>query len=168
MEEALAYNKEHAKEESNQSSLFGIMEDSSSVPTLRLKDAPPASKSECLAWEKELLGLYISGHPLDAHKATLEKNGVSIQKIKEKGEGTIVVAAGIVEDIREITTKKGERMAFVRLADYDDSIEMVVFPKVFFSFKDLFSDKEKCIKVKGRISERNGEKSIIVEAAKPL
>ncbi len=168
MEDALLYNKEHANEERNQASLFGAMEDQSSIPTLRLKESAPASKNECLTWEKELLGLYISGHPLDEHKEKLEKSGVSIQKIKEKNEGSIIIAAGIIEDIREIMTKKGERMAFVRLADYNESIEMVVFPKVFFAHKDMFEEKEKCIKVKGRISERNGEKSIIVEAIKTL
>ena len=167
-EESLGYNKECAKDPSNQSSLFGGMEDQSSVPTLRLKESEPASKNECLAWEKELLGLYVSGHPLDEYKNKLEKSGTSIQKVREKTEGAVVVAAGIVEDIREITTKKGERMAFIRLADYNESIEMVVFPGVFFSYKDMLEEKEKCIKVKGRISQRNGEKSIIVEAVKAL
>jgi len=168
MEEALEYNKEHANELKNQSSLFGGMEDQSSIPTLRLKKTPHASKKDCLAWEKDLLGLYVSGHPLDEYKDVLEKSGTSIKKVREKNEGTIVVAAGIVEDIREITTKKGERMAFIRIADYNDSIEMVVFPGVFFSYKDMLEEKEKCIKIKGRISERNGEKSIIVEAVKAL
>jgi len=167
-EEALAYNKEQSNETKNQSSLFGTMEDQSSVPTLRLKDSPPASKTDMLAWEKELLGLYVSGHPLDEHKEKLEKRKENIQKIKEKSDGVIVVAAGIIEDIREINTKKGERMAFVRLSDYNESIEMVVFPGVFFSYKEMFEEKEKCIKVKGRISERNGDKSIIVEAVKAL
>jgi len=167
-EESLAYNKEQAKDPSNQSSLFGVMEDQSSVPTLRLKESEPASKEECLAWEKELLGLYVSGHPLDKHKEALEKSNTSIAKVREKTEGAIIVAAGIIEDIREITTKKGERMAFVRLADYNESIEMVVFPGVYFSYKDMFEGEEKCVKVKGKISERNGEKSIIVEAIKAL
>jgi DNA polymerase-3 subunit alpha len=167
-EESLGYNKECVKDSSNQSSLFGGMADQSSVPTLRLKESEPASKEECLAWEKELLGLYVSGHPLDKHKDTLEKSGTSIAKVREKTEGAIVVAAGIIEDIREINTKKGERMAFVRLADYNESIEMVVFPGVYFSYKDMFEGDEKCIKAKGRISERNGEKSIIVEAIKAL
>ena len=168
IEEALAYNKEHANELKNQSSLFGGMEDQSSIPTLRLKESERASKEKCLAWEKDLLGLYVSGHPLDEYKEVLEKSGTSIKKVKEKNEGAIVVAAGIVEDIREITTKKGERMAFIRLADYNDSIEMVVFPGVFFSYKNMLEEKEKCIKVKGRMSERNGEKNIIVEAVKAL
>jgi len=168
VEEALVYNKDQSDETKNQSSLFGAMEDQSSVPTLRLKDSPPASKTDMLAWEKELLGLYISGHPLDEHREKLEKRSADIQKIKEKSDGAIVVAAGIVEDIREINTKKGERMAFVRLSDYNESIEMVVFPGVYFSYKDMFEEKEKCIKVKGRISERNGDKSIIVEAVKEL
>ncbi len=168
MENALLYSKEHANEINNQSSLFGTMEDQSTIPTLRLAESAPANKNECLAWEKELLGLYVSGHPLDEHKNKLEKSGTSIHKVRDKSEGAMVVAAGIVEDIREVITKKGDRMAFIRLADYNESIEMVVFPKVFFTYKEMFEEKDKCIKVKGRISERNGEKSLIVEAIKAL
>lgn len=167
-EDALAYNKEQQTGAKNQTSLFGSMSDQSSVPVLRLKESAPVEKNERLAWEKELLGLYISGHPLDEHKIKLEESGTSIKKVREKTEGAVVIAAGIVEDIREITTKKGERMAFVRLADYNESIEMVVFPSVYFSYKELLEKTDTCVKVKGKISERNREKSVIVEAVKVL
>lgn len=167
-EEALLYNKEQKNEAKNQSSLFSAMSDKSSVPSLHLKPAEPVEKNICLSWEKELLGLYISGHPLDEHKDKLEKSDSSIEKILDKNDGSVVVVAGIVESIREITTKKGERMAFVKIADTNRSIEAVIFPSVFFSYKELLDKKDTCIKVKGRISERNGEKSIIVEAVKEL
>jgi DNA polymerase III alpha subunit len=59
-------------------------------------------------------------------------------------------------------------MAFLRLADYHNDIETVAFPKIYTSFKSLLETKDRCIKIKGRISERNGEKSIIIEAVKEL
>lgn len=168
MEEALAYNREQVNGPANQGSLFEGLADAHAINTLHLKDAPPASKRDMLSWEKELLGLYISGHPLDEHKKKLEDSNASIQKIKKLHEGMIAIAAGIITDARVIFTKKGDHMAFVKIADYDDTIELVAFPRIFTQYKELLEGKEGCVKVKGKISERNGEKSLIVEAVKPL
>ena len=78
-----------------------------------------------------------------------------------------VVAAGIVEEVKPVVTKKGDGMAFVKIADFSGMIEVVVFPKIFTEFKNILV-KEKCIAIKGRTSERNGEKSIIAEKVKEL
>ena len=80
MEESLAYHKEFLDGNGEQESLFGEMADQSSAPVFRLKDSPPATKEEKLLWEKELLGLYISGHPLDKHRDRLEKRNSNIKK----------------------------------------------------------------------------------------
>ena len=74
MEDALAYNKESGKAKKNQNSLFALMTDNASLPELRFKETEPASQRDKLLWEKELLGLYVSGHPLDKFKDKLEKN----------------------------------------------------------------------------------------------
>jgi len=166
-EDALAYNKELSNGPRDQGSLFGELS-SSSITSFQMKDAKEASKTEKLAWEKELLGLYISGHPLDAHKKKFEGKDISIKNMHRLREGMMAITAGLVEDCRQINTKKGEAMAFVKIADYNDSIEMVAFPKIYSQFKDLLQNKELCLKVKGRISERNGEKSIILDAVKEL
>ena len=72
MEDALAYNKESGK--SKKSKLpFSLMTDVASLPELRFKETEPASQNDKLLWEKELLGLYISGHPLDKFKDKMEK-----------------------------------------------------------------------------------------------
>ncbi|GMQ95135.1 MAG: DNA polymerase III subunit alpha [Patescibacteria group bacterium] len=168
MEEALAYNKECTKGTSNQSSLFGMMEDTSSIPKFRLKECAPAEKRDMLSWEKELLGLYISGHPLDEHKSKLEKRKATIKGIKDATSGTLVVIAGMIESSKNITTKKGDQMAFIKIADLTDSIEGVVFPNTLLEYKALIEEGGKCVKMKGKISERGGEKSIIVEAVKEL
>ncbi|OIO33552.1 MAG: DNA polymerase III subunit alpha [Candidatus Yonathbacteria bacterium CG_4_10_14_3_um_filter_47_65] len=168
MEEMLAYNREYAKEPSGNVSLFEAMEDTSTIPGLRLKEYIPANKNEKLAWEKELLGLYVSGHPIDAHREKLEKRDMTIKKLKTLQDGMRVIAAGVIEENKAVTTKTGDRMAFVRIADHTDSIETVMFPKVFSAHKELFEGENICVKLKGRISERNGEKSIIVEAVAAL
>ncbi len=77
------------------------------------------------------------------------------------------MVAGIIEDIRAITTKKGDNMAFVKLSDYSDTLETVVFPRTMTEFKNLLI-KDKCVAVKGKVSLRNGETTLIVDKMKEL
>src|SRR3989344_9067512 len=121
-----------------------------------------------LAWEKELLGLYISGHPLDKHKDKLTRQKMDIKTGKEKfPRGVETVIAGFLETVQPILTKNGERMLFGRLADYSDGIEIVAFPRVLKEDGGIFAPGA-CIAVKGKFSERNGEPSFVIERAKAL
>lgn len=164
MDLMLEFHREYANVASRQSSLFGDIEE---YQSLKLADAPEASKDDRLMWEKELLGLYISGHPLEKWKEKL-KDKPSIEKIKHTmREGMIVVVAGMIEQSRAVTTKNGEPMAFLQIADFTDTIETVVFPRIFSTHRDIF-EVNKAVAIKGRLSERGGEKSIIIEAAKEL
>ena len=169
VEHLLAYNKEKSKVPDNQTSLFGGLADSAaSQDDLRLFPVPAASQAEKLAWEKELLGLYISGHPLDKFRATLEKRDVNIAKVKsELKEGMIAVIGGIIEEAKPIFTKKNDQMMFVRLADFSGTIEVVVFPRVFEEFKK-FLITERCVAIRGKISNRNDEISLIAEKIKEI
>lgn len=167
MEDMLAYNKELSKSAQNQVSLFGgAME--IKMPEFKLKPAEEAKQAEKLLWEKELLGLYISGHPLDRIRAKLESREMNIKKIKESvGNGVPVTIGGIIESVRQVITKKNDRMAFLKIADLTDSIEAVVFPTLFAKSIDTFV-AEKCIALSGKVSLRNGEKSIIIEGVKEI
>lgn len=171
VENLLAYNKEKAKAPDNQDSLFGGLASESSADSgddLILSPAPAANQTEKLVWEKELLGLYVSGHPLDKFKNLLEKREVTIARIKaEMKEGMIAVVGGIIEEAKPILTKKNDQMMFVRLADLTGTIEVVVFPRVFEEFKKLLV-AEKCVAIKGKISNRNDEISLIAEKVKEL
>ncbi len=121
-----------------------------------------------LAWEKELLGLYISGNPLDAHKAKLAKQKFDIAQMKEKlPPDTQTVISGIVEKVQAILTKNGERMAFLTVADYGGSIEVVCFPRIYKEHEKLLLPGS-CVLVKGRLSPRNGEQSFVAEAVRAL
>lgn len=163
----LAYHKEasHGKE-SAQDSLFGGLT-TSSVHDLILQPAPPASLFEQLRAEKELLGVYVSGHPLDAFQSELDKRP-TIGSLKRDGRNGIpVVTAGMIESVRELLTKKGDRMAFIQLGDKSDTIEMVAFPETYQTYKDLLLPGN-CIAVKGRLSIRNDEPTIALEKVKRL
>lgn len=175
-ERLLAYNKEvsHGKE-SAQDSLFGSM-GTSSVHTLELAPAEPAKKMEKLLWEKELLGVYVSGHPLDAFKAEIQKRpsiGSIKHSVANKEEIAIVrmkgdlVSAGMIETVRELLTKKGDRMAFVGLGDGLETIEMVAFPEVYRTYQSLLTVGS-CVAIKGKLSIRNEEPSIIIDKVKGL
>jgi len=168
LDSLLDYNKEIGSSPEGQDSLFLGMKDKSTLPELRLKDSPPATKEDRLAWERELLGLYVSGHPLDKYREKLEKNEYTIGRTKEKfKEGMMTVVSGIVDNVREILTKKGGRMAFIKLSDFNNSIEIVAFPEVYQKYNE-FLEENLCIAIKGRVSERNGETSIVAEAVKTL
>jgi DNA polymerase-3 subunit alpha len=167
VENLLAYNREHLNKPEGQDSLFGGMTDTSTLPTLRLVDAPPMNKKEMLKWEKELLGLYISGHPLEEFKDKLSSKDTNIKKLADLKEGDLVVIGGIVESIRDVMTKKNERMVFVKMTDLTGSIDTVIFPKVFEEFK-TFIVPDNCIAIKGKVSKRNGETSLIADKVKAL
>jgi len=164
----LAFNKESGEGHSDQTSLFGLMTDTTSVPKLSLLPAPMIDMKDQLAWEKELLGLYISGHPLEKFREIINKKDINIKKALEtkKDEETVVLAV-IVTTIRPIQTKKNETMAFVTIADFSGSAELVVFPRTYKECVALLQ-VDKCLAVKAKISTRNDEKGFILEGARGL
>jgi len=171
LEDMLLYNKESFNQNENQTSLFGGLPQSE-IPAFNLKKASAATQAEKLLWEKELLGLYISGHPLDRIRDKLESRNMNIKKIKEDKEGNLgngipVTIAGIIETSRIIITKSNDRMAFLKISDLTGSIEAVAFPSIFKESIDILVP-EKCIAFSGKVSLRNGEKSIIIEAVKEV
>ena len=163
----LEYIRENSKAAVSQNSLFGIMSDKSSLPELKLKIVPEATAMERLAWEKDLLGLYISGHPLNKFQEKFSKKENTLRYIRGLQNGVPIVAGGIIEDVRVINTKKNEPMAFVKIADLVDSMEVVVFPRIFSQYKS-FLEPQRCLAIKGTVSIRNDEPSIIAEAVKEL
>ena len=93
---------------------------------------------------------------------------MNIIKIKESvSNGISVTIAGIIETARQVVTKNNERMVFLKIADLTDSIEVVCFPSIFKESIDILV-AEKCIALSGKVSLRNGEKSIIIEAVKEI
>jgi DNA polymerase-3 subunit alpha len=165
LEKLLAFNKE-ARNNIPQNSLFGSIGGVTSK--LSLSPVDDVDIKDKLAWEKELLGLYISGHPLNAYKDKIDKFCTLIKKIKtEKKAGDSVTIAAIIDDIRVVLTKKNTQMAFLKLSDYSDSIEAVIFTKQYETSKD-FLIKNNIIALQGKVSERNGEKSVAIDSLKKI
>ncbi|HRY62897.1 MAG TPA: DNA polymerase III subunit alpha, partial [Candidatus Paceibacterota bacterium] len=167
MDNALSFNKELARDNGAQASLFGLLPKNTAAPEFKLQNFPPATLKEKLDWEKELLGLYLSGHPLQNFEEKFKKKENTIAYIKTQGNGKPVVAGGIINEVKQITTKKSEQMAFVKISDLNDSIEIVVFPKTLTQYKNLLVP-DKVVAVKGTISLRNDVPGIIADAVKEL
>jgi DNA polymerase-3 subunit alpha len=165
IENMLEYNRE-GKKNAGMVSLFGDLPDAGSSFVLR--DMPPISKEEILVWEKELLGLYVSGHPLDKIKDKLMGRAINIKKVHaELQNGLTVALAGIIETVRAVFTKNNERMAFIKISDFHGSIEAVIFPKLYREVAELIV-QDKTIAFEGKITVRNGEKSIAIEKIREI
>ena len=167
MDNLLRFNREIHVDTTIQSSLFSNL-NIQPKGRLELEEAPPATLQERIMWEKELLGLYLTGHPLDAYKDKLENARTNIKHaIATFQPGHMVVLAGVIETIREITTKKNEKMAFAKITDLTGSIEAVLFPNVYRTFKRVLKT-DTVIAIKGAMVERNGAMNIIVENIKQM
>ena len=148
--------------ESNQTNLFDMLSDNNKANNIEVRLAPADEipKKEKLNWEKELLGLYISSHPLEDYKNIFEKTTLPISKISEDIKGKIVKIGGIISLIKKITTKTGKQMFFVKLEDKTDKIELVVFPSVIEQNPNIFQEN-KIVTVKGKVDNRDGVVKII-------
>ena len=168
LDRLLAFSKEERGKGEDQDSLFVGIAEVNQASDIILDPTQKTNPSDKLMWEKELLGLYISGHPLESFKHKLENKETNIKKIKETAkERQDIVVGGIVEEVRSVVTKNGDKMIFLKLADLTDSIEAVAFPKVFEEFQDILIP-ESCVVVKGTFSTRNGGRSILIDKVKPM
>lgn len=163
IETLLAFHRE-ATTALPQDSLF----DTLAPPALTLPVGEPISLIEKLAWEKELLGIYVSGHPLDAHASLIAKASLSLARLKEEPRsGTLVILPVLVVEVRAFLTKSGEKMAFIKVEDKTEALEAVIFPKLLKEHANAMTPGV-CLLVKGKTSIRNGELSLVIESIKPL
>lgn len=153
--------------QSGASSLFG---DTMPAAALKLKPAPPATNAEKLIWEKELIGFYLSEHPLAAHAEKLRSVGVKpiAELMAMKNERLPVRTAGVVSKIKKIFTKSGQAMIFATIEDASRKpIEIVVFNSVLEKTAAAWVENASVI-VQGRMSPRDGEMKLICDDAKRL
>lgn len=159
---------------SGQTGLFGASADETGLKIkLNLQPAedvvPPRQK---IIWERELLGIYLSSHPLNDYQDILAKKAHKIADIMNEMEGKTVTIGGSVSESREITTKNGRRMAFVKLADTTGEIELIIFPGVMEATADIWR-RDAVLIVKGKISRRTkdgngGETKVAVESVEDI
>ncbi len=139
---------------SKQMSLFDLTadDDNQGYEPIKLPQCGEFTTNEILAMEKEMLGMYLSGHPLQEYQVLLnEKTSLSIGSISAEEDQKQLWLGGILSAVKFSTTKKGESMAYATLEDLSGSIEMLVFPRNLANNRP-FLENDKIVLVKGRVN----------------
>lgn len=149
---------------SGQTDLFGDLNDATVQPTMTLQSSPiKHTDRERLSWERELMGLYISAHPLDNYDAYFEEQTVPLVQVTPEYDNKQVIVGGIITTIRTIVTKNGSKMAFVGIEDKTGESEIIIFPNLYEKHHDgLIQDA--VIKVTGKINAHDREGNISSDA----
>lgn len=157
LERAQAFQRER---QGGQKTLFDLLGRTSvkkrgKFAEIKLPDCPPWDEKTILKYEKEALGFYVSSHPMNLYKERLKHicTGTS-QDIESMPDGTEVVLAGIISIEKEITTKKGEKMAFLQLEDKEGIVELVAFPEVYSAFRERFYTDDEPVIVIGTLQNQ--------------
>ena len=161
----LARETQRAKQ-NGQVSLFAGQSETV-LPSLKLANVPAASKKDCLSWEKELLGLYISEHPLKDYQEQLAKLTIPCRKLSNEYINRRVKIGGIINKIQKINTRAGQLMLFVEIEDLTGRIEALVFPNILEQTATAWQE-EKIVLINGRLSNRDGNLKILCDGVKVL
>ncbi len=144
----------HSARDVGQFSLFG---EGDVVASIELPAfVPPISRRQLLDWEKELIGTYLSEHPMEKQERELLEQGVVTVPIAQAASaplGQRLIVVGMVRRVRRITTKKGAPMAFLTLEGNGGSIDVVVFPRVYEKSRGLLHE-DRVIIVSGKLDAR--------------
>ena len=167
LEQALAYGqKQQADRLAGQGSIFDGLFDS--VETAREKHHPHVpsdefEKPDLLRLEKETLGLYVSEHPLSALRGELRaKTDATLAELERRRDGENVIVGGIVSEVRQLTTKRGEQMVFLRLDDATGGVDCVVFAGAYAAATELCV-VDRIVIVKGRVDHKEGETKLLAQ-----
>lgn len=155
---------------SNQISLFDMIENNhiSAYDVLTIPNIEEYGKDEILAFEKELLGVYVSGHPLEDYLSELKtQTSHTLETLTEKLHNKKVIVGGLLRQVKYQTTKKGDMMATCQLEDLSHTIDMLVFPKNLQKLQPSLSDGS-IVLIEGRYSEQDDDKKIFIETILPL
>jgi DNA polymerase III subunit alpha len=161
MDRILEVIRERNKDESNgQKNLFE--NHSSNSKELHLEKVPPAEKKDLLKWEKELLGLFVSSHPLEDYRQIIKEKATPISQAKKGISGQKIQIGGIISGVKKIITRNGRLMTFVSFEDLDDRIEVVLFPDITEKNSDIIKEDVIALVV-GKIDHRDNVPKIICE-----
>jgi DNA polymerase III subunit alpha len=150
---------------SGQTDLFGnLVEGQADLrPQLILEDTIEAySTREQLAWERELLGLYLSQHPLKQFEIILSEQSIPLNSLTAEHDNASVTVGGAIQDIREITTKNGQKMGFVKIADQFSELELILFPNIYQQTTEIWQ-RDRIILAKGKVTARDKNGNTIQE-----
>ncbi|HUY52988.1 MAG TPA: DNA polymerase III subunit alpha [Candidatus Dormibacteraeota bacterium] len=157
IEKLLNYSLRLSKQEqTGQIDLFGdqLSGDNKSNQKLILDNSEGlATQRQKLAWERELMGIYISEHPLDIYKNILNDKTISLAELIHSKDDQQLDIGGLITSVRQISTKNGQKMAFAKLEDFFGEIELIIFPQVFAKYNKILS-RDKIYIIKGKIADR--------------
>ena len=165
LEFILEYNRESQRNRSGgHVNLFSLTPEVK-LTSLKLREAEPAAKKEKLTWEKELLGLYVTEHPLQEYLEKLKaKHIIPLNELAPTMNNQMVSIGGMVSGIQRVNTKSGDPMLFVKMEDLTNRAEVLVFPKVLARNPGLWQE-EKILAIRGRVSDKDGTPKILCEDA---
>lgn len=146
---------------SGQTDLFGGMSDVAVIqPSISFLEAPVKhTDKERLTWERELLGLYISAHPLDNYDAYFEEQTIPLSEMTADIDGKSITIGGIISSMRSIVTKSGSKMAFIKLEDKTGETEVIVFPNLFEQIGGKLL-QDVVIRATGKVNARDREGNV--------
>jgi DNA polymerase-3 subunit alpha len=163
LEQAVAWGqKQQADRLAGQGSIFDL----GPVGDEKPKHHPPTptdefDTNELLRLEKEVLGLYVSDHPLSAIRDQLRrKSDSTVGELERRRDGEVVTIGGIVSSLRHMTTKRGDAMIFLQMEDITGGIETVVFNTLYEKVRELCVT-DRILIVKGRIDRKEGETKLV-------
>jgi DNA polymerase-3 subunit alpha len=159
-------NRSQRDRDLGQSQLFADPEVDGDSGGIRLPEAPPWSDSQQLAYEKEALGLYLSGHPLDRFADDLRRVAAVTTIELANAEGDVLVG-GIVSGCRPLKTRRGHRMAVFTLDDPLGAVEVVVFPEPFEKHASLVENDTMVI-VRGKLERDEETRRILASELLPI
>ncbi|MDR2524346.1 MAG: DNA polymerase III subunit alpha [Candidatus Nomurabacteria bacterium] len=142
---------------SGQADLFGALMDAGeelddAIPSIKIVPAPTKySEKEMLGWERELLGLYLSAHPLDRYDTYFHEMTVALDTLTSEMDGTRLTVGGVINTVRTIMTKNGNKMAFLTIEDKTGDGEIIVFSKLFEEIGEQLT-VDQVVRIDGRVS----------------
>lgn len=148
-----------------QSDLAGEGDDFQDVAlfgTPKYAKAEPMTDKEKLTYEKEVLGFYLSPHPIMELKKQLAIDSVTTKEIEQTRAESHVQLVAFIQSKKQIRTKKGEPMAFLQLEDEEGSISSTLFPRDYAAVMSWL-DEEMSVIVRGKIEQRNGKNQLIIK-----
>jgi len=150
---------------SGQTDMFSLLgADSSIQPSMSLQPAPVKhTQKEQLMWERELLGLYISAHPLDNYDKYFEEQTIPLMSLKPDVDGKKATIGGIITTVRTIVTRNGSKMAFMGIEDKTGEGEVIVFPNLYAELGAKLA-QDVVIRATGKISARDRDGNLGDEA----
>lgn len=167
-------NQDQKQRNNGQFSLFDAVDEDVDLDFQREPELRPSEEyswEEMLNYEKEVIGIYASGHPLDQESEMVEIfSRHNIVDLADLEEGRETAIAGMVMARRQVTTKKGAEMMILTIEDLTSQIEVVAFPKSFAANKELLLTEDRLL-IKGKIGDKRDENdsaNVILNSAQPL